>query len=241
MTPPTTSVLTATRNRPDYLAEAISSVRSQTASETWEHLVGDDGSEDPRVGEVLRAARERDPERVRTSFAPHRGDRPARIWNTLLRQAAGRYVAVLDDDNRWHPEFLERMVAPLAADPALDAVTCGRRFIDEAGRPSEKPECHRNLRTSLRALYRDNTVDGGAVLYRKSSLLGIGGFPEHLTACEDWYVVARLAQSGRMLHLVEALLLYREHGEARSGRALGLGVESAWDRVRAELFPEGPP
>lgn len=231
-----TSILTATRNRPAYLADAIQSVEAQTDGD-WEHLVYDNGSTDPGVLEVLRATKARNPGRF--FYAAPGGvegrDRPAFYWNILLGLCRGEYVTILDDDNRKHPDFLEKMVAPLDRNPAIDAVTCGWVKIDAAGEPIGE-ECHSNLGTSLEALWRDNTIDANALVFRRSIIDKIGQFPSDLGTCEDWHFVIRLVKSCQVVHLLDSLLDYRVHSGMRSTRALALGVQGSWERIRRELF-----
>lgn len=254
MNSPRTSVLTITRDRPKYLAEAIASVEAQT-DQDLEHLVFNHGSVpvDPEVIGVLRAARARRPGQF--FFAnpiqagpDHEGpDRPAYYWNVMVGFARGRYVAILDDDNRFRPEHVERMVAPMEADPGVGAVTCSWDYIDAEGQPAHgRPTCRRNLETSLRELYKDNTVDASALVVRRDVFDLVGGF-SGISTNEDWEFVIRLARASegglfRVVHLPDVLLEYREHGGQRSRSAFAVGEYNAnWPRIRREGFPGGRP
>ena len=116
---PKVSVVTCSYNRPDFLRLAVESLRRQTDSD-WEHLIWDEGSPDPRVGDVLSWATS--DSRVRVWRGLENRDRPAVVWNFLLNQVRGRYFTVLDDDNEKLPYFIEVMSGELDRDPDIGIV-----------------------------------------------------------------------------------------------------------------------
>lgn len=90
---PLVSVLLPTRNRLELLRHAIESVRRQDDPD-WELIVSDNDSEEDIAGFVAGLADNRI-RCVRTpSFIPVTGN-----WNTALREATGRYVVMLGDDD----------------------------------------------------------------------------------------------------------------------------------------------
>src|SRR5438067_1214020 len=96
---PLFSVIVPTYNRAYVLWRALLSVLAQTEPR-WELLVVDDGSTD----DTSRLLEEfRDP-RIRVVTTPNRGPSAARNQGAQLAQA--RYLAYLDSDNTWRPEFL---------------------------------------------------------------------------------------------------------------------------------------
>ena len=231
---PRTSIVTLTQDRPDYLAEAIASVEAQTDSD-WEHLVYDNGSRDPRVLEILREAKGRNPDRFFFTSPGGRGPVvPALYWNILLGLARGRYLTILDDDNRKHPHFLERMTTPMEALVSVDAVSCGWQCIDAGGNVTAL--WHLNQHTSIPVLVRSNTIDSNALVFRRSVLDKIGLFSVDLGACEDWHFTIRLARYCTIQHLSEALIDYREHVNARSQTVSQGALERVWNRIRTEMF-----
>ena len=73
---------------------------------------------------------EADP-RVRVLTKPNGGDHTAR--NLGILDADSEYVVMLDADNAFEPEFVERAVAMLEDDPDLAYVTCWLRLRRRAG------------------------------------------------------------------------------------------------------------
>ncbi|MHC4524871.1 MAG: glycosyltransferase family 2 protein, partial [Planctomycetota bacterium] len=106
---PIVSVIIPTYNAKELLAEAIDSVLSQTLSDL-ELLVIDDGSTDG-TAEAVRAI---DDTRIRYFYKDNGGVSSAR--NMGLDKAFGKYIAFLDSDDLYTPEYLETMVSALEND-----------------------------------------------------------------------------------------------------------------------------
>jgi GT2 family glycosyltransferase len=228
------SVITLTKDRPEWLDEAIQSIEAQT-DQRYEHLVHDNASVRCDVEDVLSAAHARRPKRFFYSTAKETVDLVGVHWNTLLDLVKGQYVTILDDDNRKKPDFVEKMIAPMETDPMIDAVSCGWSVMDENGKLTGE-ERHWNLTTSVIRLWETNTIDSNALMFRATVPLKIGKFDPELTTNEDWDFVIRLVRNCKMVHLEESLLDYRVHAGARSKRALALGAYDNWDRIREKHF-----
>ena len=99
-----------------FLDEAIRSILAQRYSH-WELLLVDDGSSDGSSA-LARGCAERESHRVRyLEHAGHRNLGMSASRNLGLRHARGDYLALLDADDVWLPEKLERQVAILEAHP----------------------------------------------------------------------------------------------------------------------------
>jgi glycosyltransferase involved in cell wall biosynthesis len=124
---PLVSVVIPTLNRPEYLRIALQSAVGQTCSDQ-EIIVQDNAS---RI----------DPADVIASFSDPR-IRYHRNATTLsqtgnvvsaCKRARGKYLAILGDDDVWHPEFLSTLIAPLEHDPDLVLAFCDHEIIDAKG------------------------------------------------------------------------------------------------------------
>lgn len=102
------SVVLPTHDRAHVLPLAIESVLAQTHTR-WELLVIDDGSTDD-TGAVVAAYAD---DRIRYVPIEKSGVGPAR--NRGLDLVTGEWIAFLDSDNTWDPEFLELMVGGLSS------------------------------------------------------------------------------------------------------------------------------
>ena len=122
------SVIMPAYNASDHIEEAIRSVMAQTHS-NWHLLVIDDGSSDATCDVVLRLAEE-DSRISLTRNGENRG--VAKTRNRGLEMCDGQYVALLDCDDWWHPQKLEKQLA-LAQETGADVLYCSYGIMDEYG------------------------------------------------------------------------------------------------------------
>lgn len=128
---PLVSVVLPTYNRPDYLRFALSSAVAQTYRHL-EIIVQDNaGDIDPRA--VLAGFA--DPRIRYHRNAAH----VAQTANVLAgcARARGEYLAILSDDDAWHPSFVATLVAALERDEALVLAFCDHDIIDRDGRKDD--------------------------------------------------------------------------------------------------------
>jgi len=129
MTGPLVSVIIPTRNRCNYVAEAIDSILQQTLQD-FELIVVDDACDDDTP--ALLCARAAQDKRIQVVRTPQNlGCNKAR--NLGLSRARGRYVAFLDDDDRALPERLKRTIDQFTEAPNIGIVSTGYRFINACG------------------------------------------------------------------------------------------------------------
>jgi glycosyltransferase involved in cell wall biosynthesis len=122
---PRVSVVIASYNHEKYITECITSALSQTYRD-FEILVTDDGSSD-NTAEIIGNIH--DPKIHFEKFDTNRGACTA--INNCIRKARGEYIAVLNSDDAWEPEKLQKQVDFL--DRCLDvaAVFTKASLIDE--------------------------------------------------------------------------------------------------------------
>jgi glycosyltransferase involved in cell wall biosynthesis len=126
---PLVSVLIPTYNRPTLLVGAVASARAQTVADI-EILVRDDAGGGNVQGLLAEI---RDDRIVYRRNSQNLG--PAATNILLYKEARGKYVAHLDDDDEWESQFLARLVEPLEQYPDLNLTFCNDVVIDAVGRP----------------------------------------------------------------------------------------------------------
>ena len=197
---PTVTVAISTWNRAHLVGRAIRSASAQTFVD-MEMVVVDDGSTD-ETPDVLAAVHERRLRRVRHD----RNQGISRTRNTAITLARGEWIAFLDDDNEWAPDYLARQLAFAASRPDAGVVYCRARLRDALSgleRDDERELYHGNVFRHL--------VDGwhpwmSAALIRMSVLREIGGLDERLRATEDIDLWLRLAACTNFAGLSDVLL-----------------------------------
>lgn len=100
----TVSIILPVYNSGCFLAEAIESVLKQSLT-NFELLIVDDGSDSPETRRIIDL--QTDP-RIRIIRRENGGIASAR--NTGLDAASGKYIAFLDHDDWYHPDYLKRLV-----------------------------------------------------------------------------------------------------------------------------------
>lgn len=126
---PTVSVVVTAFNAADHLADGLRSVLGQTFND-YEVIVVDDASTDMTCGVAEDTLRDRCHYRVERMARNSGG--PAGPRNHGVRVARGRWVALLDSDDIWHPQKLE---------VELKVASClGARFVSTEKRWFRRPE-----------------------------------------------------------------------------------------------------
>lgn len=110
---PMVSIITPTFQRMGFLPQALESALAQTFGD-FELIVSDNGCS-PAIADLV--ASYHDP---RMQYRHNGGDiGPSLNAFAAARQARGRYLAFLHDDDAWEPDFLSTLVPPLEARPEL--------------------------------------------------------------------------------------------------------------------------
>lgn len=127
------SVVMPNYNGHRFVEQAIDSVLSQTY-QYFELLIVDDCSKDDSLQLIKRKAQS--DSRIRV-IALENNAGVANARNVGIREAKGKYIALLDNDDLWTADKLERQLA--TAEKGADIVYCSYDFIDEQNNPIKKP------------------------------------------------------------------------------------------------------
>ena len=106
---PRVSVIMAAYNGEEYIAQALGSILNQTYKD-FEIVIVDDGSTD-KTKEIVSSFMNNASSNIRYVYQDNGGQSSAR--NRGIREAKGEFVAFLDQDDLWMPEFLERVVGKI--------------------------------------------------------------------------------------------------------------------------------
>jgi glycosyltransferase involved in cell wall biosynthesis len=247
MEAPRVSVIIPAYNHERYVGPAIESVLAQTAGDL-ELIVIDDGSTD-RTWETIRAFK--DPRVI--------GHRQANqdAYNTLnrgLQLARGRFIAILNSDDLFAVNRLERLLAEQQASGAACLFT-DVRLIDAGGREITNPgypwnvwhQRNRDKFSQCGDIYQ--TFLRGNIMVTTSNLFltaeavrQVGDF-RALRFLHDYDYIFRvlLAFPVRVRYLAaEKLLYYRVHGGNTLGQGAILAREQDQQLIRKYLLASLP-
>ena len=232
MTAPLVSVVIPAFEARPWVEDTIDSVLAQTHPRV-EIIVVDDGSTDG-TGTFVRERYGADVACIRQENA---GLAAAR--NAGLEVASGRYVQFLDADDLLLPQKIARHVEILEENPGADVVYCDFEYVNADGSHAAH-ELRPFFRAGriLRPLLRRNFIVAHAPLSRLSALREVGGFDEHLRACEDYDLWLRLAADGRtFLFDDEVRVLYRRRSDSMSAHHVRQAASTAQVLRRAMRRP----
>lgn len=215
---PVVSVIVPCRDHERYVAAALASALDQTL-DALEVVVVDDGSRDETVAAVQELVRERRDTRVRMVAQRNLGAHAA--LNAGLARARGRYVAILNSDDRYAVDRLEIMTGALEAHDA-DFAFSEVAYVDASGRDITfgggvasryllKQAAVATFPELAYALLDFNvTISTGNFVFRRSLYEAIGGF-KPLLYCHDWDFALRAVRAGKIVYVDRSLYEYRFH------------------------------
>ncbi|MEM1203973.1 MAG: glycosyltransferase family A protein [Acidobacteriota bacterium] len=212
-TSPDVSVVIATHGRAALVPAAVTSILDQDFDD-FELLVVDDGSTD-RTPEVLADLAARDP-RIRV-LRNERPLGPGAARNRGIDAARGRFVAILDDDDRALPHRLRTQRTVLRDRPDVGLVYSAVRWVDGDGvsfgewpAVAVQGEFPADPPSAFRLLYLDsNKITNTSLMVRRRALGGLR-YAEDLRVGEDWLLFLKLAARGvPMVAIADPLTLMR--------------------------------
>jgi len=229
---PRVTILLTCYNHLAYLPAAVAGVRCQTFRD-FEIIAIDDGSTDG-TREWLRQRAD-----IRSIF----NEANLGTYETLnvgLRLARGEFIAVLNDDDLWAPEKLERQVALMDTHPEVGLVHTGGFFINGAGDRTEGNPLGFAFPTFetgdvLLGLVYENKIIASAALARRSCFDELGGFNRDYFGSGDWEMWFRIAEHWHVGFVDAPLTMYRVHGANASHK-----LERIWrddERLREWIAP----
>ena len=212
--PPRVSIGMPVRNGQKYIRQAIDSIRAQTFAD-WELIVCDNASTDA-TEQIVREYAASDP-RVRY----HRNERdigPAGNHNIGFGLARGEFFRWHAHDDMIAPDYLERCVAALDADPSVVSAHTQTVIVDHEGAFIENYDFHPRTDAATPARRFAELV---LVRHRKHRAVEIFGLMrssalrrtplEGSYARGDSVLLARMALLGRFVELPGRGFLSRSH------------------------------
>lgn len=205
-------------NKADCIATALDSVLIQTYQD-FEVIVVDDGSTDDGAAVVEQYA---DP-RIRLIRQENAGVSAAR--NKGISEARGEYVAFLDADDEWMPEFLAEIVA------------LQQEFPDCKAQATTYVQCQNGEKKNIIlnklpfsgdhgvltnyfevATHSNPPIWTGGVCIERALLQDLGGFPLGIKSGEDLLTWARIATHTHWAYSLKPYAIFNMEGYNKNER-----------------------
>ncbi len=120
---PLITIYAVTYRRPQLLARALRSLVNQTCVDWTARVVNDDPN-DNRVPELIKSLDDR---RIQL-YEPVAKRGAAANFNLAFSEKSTPFASILEDDNWWEPEFLNRGVSALEQNPQCE-MACGNERV----------------------------------------------------------------------------------------------------------------
>lgn len=201
---PLVSAFITTWNGERYLREAIDSALMQDYP-ALEVIVVDDGSTDSTEA-ICRSYGDR----IRYFRQAKDNKHGATAYVHALREARGKYAAVLDHDDRWLQGKITRQVKAMEAQPEAGVVFTRFRIIDDMGVDQGISEMVGASGDVFHLLLESNRFCHASAMYRPEVVEAVGGMNVDI-GCGDWDLWLRITRDHPVIMLDDVLTEYRVH------------------------------
>jgi len=218
-------------NGDEFLSDAIKAVLAQSFTD-FELIISDNASTD-RTQEICKAFSAQDDRIKYLRQSVNRG--AGWNFNEVFRLASGEYFKWLAHDDLIAPDFLEKCVKALDADPSVVLSYPKTVIIDAKGEFLNEYHVHLNTdSTSTYTRFRDLVLEWSLCfevfgLIRSKDLQRVGGMGNY--GHGDGVLLARLGILGRFYEIPEQLNFSRKHA-TQSIRVFGLSESGGNDYHR---------
>ena len=197
------------------LPRSIDSVLGQTHAPD-EVIVVDDGSTDGTVDFLSRAYPD-----VRVLEQRNAGVSAAR--NKGITNAHGQWIALLDSDDVWLPQKLERQLEALSQHPGFRLVHCDEIWFRNGVRVNPMNKHKKQGGFIFNHCLALCCISPSAVLIESTLFSEVGRFDAGLPACEDYDLWLRICAREPVLYVDEPLLKkYGGHADQLSRKHWGM-------------------
>src|ERR1700730_7007387 len=190
---PVVSVIIPAYNAAKYISKTLQSVLDQTFT-NFEIIVVNDGSPDSNEFEaVIRPFLEQ------IVYLKQQNHGPSAARNLGIRRALGQFVAFLDSDDDWFPDYLSAQMGLFEESPLLDMVYSDALLcsIDRTSLKTCMENCPSKSPVTFESLLvEDSQVITSGTVARKRTVIEAGLFDESFRCSEDYDLWLRICCQG---------------------------------------------
>ncbi len=193
---PQVAIITRTKNRPLFLERSIKTVLNQHYQD-WTHIIVNDGGDSAIVDGIV--SRNEDAYRGRMAVIHNKKSLGMEAASNLgIRSSDTKYIVILDDDDTWHPKFLDQCTTCLAhkRHPKIaGVVTHSSKVVEKVGHKRgeeviielRRESFNQYLKTvSIAQLAGHNIFTINSFVFERDALKTVGLYREDLPVLGDW-------------------------------------------------------
>ncbi len=205
---PKVSIVVPSYNRAEFIGATLKSIQEQTFRD-FELIFIDDGSTD-NTEEIVMAFHEKD---HRFKYFKQKNSERAVARSYGLELAGADLLCLVDSDDLWYPEKLEKQIKIMDADPDIVLCYASVNRIDMEGNPVESsPRQHQGHSGFIFLnLLERNFIPSVTPMFRKSAWEKVGPQITEFIPYEDWDFWLKFSRLGKFHHIKEPLGDYRLH------------------------------
>lgn len=209
---PLVSVNMAAYNAGNYIAEAIESVLSQTY-QNWELIIINDCSTDTTADEIAKF----NDHRIKV-FHNEQNEGIVYTRNRALHYSQGKYIAVLDADDVFFFDKLEKQIHFMESNSDFGLIGTNMLQIDKQGKPITILELNAPNNHFPFILLFNNFLLHSSVLMHRSLAIKFLYRPlvKDYSPCEDAQIYVDISRERKIWNLPEVLVKYRIHNNSIS-------------------------
>ena len=189
---PLVSIITGIFNGQDMLEECYRSVVAQTYKK-FEWLVVDDQSTDNSLDMISNWQ----DARIRVLQTATNTKGPAAPRNLAVAKSNGDYIAILDQDDTWSADKLERQLEFMENHKDVGLLSSNLRIVGDYEQKHKRPGIRKPGLTFPVSdeIYRENPFLSSAIIMRRFAVENVGGFDEHpqVRGRDEWELAIRIS------------------------------------------------
>ena len=236
---PSVSIIMPAYNAKEFIGAALDSVFNQTYTD-YEVIVVNDGSPDTEELELVLQ-----PYMERIVYLKQENGGPSVARNRAMGIARGRFIALLDSDDIWLPDYLSVQIDMMEKNPTVDVLYTDALLFDNPfyNGKTFMQVCPSNGEVTVLQLIQEKCNVMVSVLARREALFAVGLFDESLRRSEDFDLWLRVLKGGyRIAYHRQALVHYRRRPGSLSSDELSMckSVLQVFDKLEQSggLTPE---
>ncbi|MFO0693987.1 MAG: glycosyltransferase [Polyangiales bacterium] len=243
---PRVSIITRTKNRGLLLRRSVESVLSQTHAD-WQLVIVNDGGDRSHVDPLLLELEPR--LRGRALVVHHETSKGMEAaTNAGIRASSGELIALLDDDDTWHPDFLKETVGFLDAntDRSVRGVVSHAAWVKERIEGDVVTELSRTVGNAhvravpLVLVLSHNPFPVHSFVYERGVIDEIGFYREDFPVAGDWQFLIRFVSKYDVGVVPKVLAFYHQRESLLEGQYSN-SIIATNDKLRhyeAKMFNE---